>query len=156
MAITFAKKSKPKATPKKKTTKAPSGVLEKLVDKMGSIHRELNPLQESVKQRQKKWKPLFSEAQTLLDETTDADATKSVTTKHNVAAFTAHGVVTSITDADKAFKLLESVQKGLAWELMGFSITDLRKYLTPDQFESITEEKRTKARSVTITYLDED
>lgn len=154
MAVKF--KSKGKTQAKKKTSKAKTSVLNKLVDKLGAVHRLMKPLQDGVKVHQKNWKPLFSEIQTLVDETTDAGKETSVTTEKNVAAFTPHGIVTTVTDSDKAFKLLESVEKGLAWKLMGFSITELRKYLTPDQFESITEESRTKARSVTITYLDED
>lgn len=154
MTVKF--KSKAKVQKKTKVTKVKTSVLHKLVDKLGVVHRVMKPLQDSVKDQQKDWKPLFSEVQTLVDETTDLGKTVSVTTKKNVAAFTAHGIVTAVTDSAKAFKLLESVEKGLAWKLMGFSITELRKYLTPDQFESITEENRTKARSVTITYLDED
>ena len=154
MAVKFAKKGK--AQTKKKVTKAKPSVLNKLVDKLGAVHRLMHPLQDAVKIHQKDWKPLFSEVQTLVDETTDRGKEVSVTTENNVAAFTPHGIVTAVTDSAKAFKLLESVEKGLAWKLMGFSITELRKYLTPDQFESITEENRTKARSVTITYLDED
>lgn len=154
MAVTF--KTKSKAQAKKKATKPKTSVLHKLVDKLGAVHRVMHPMQDAVKVQQKEWKPLFSEVQTLVDETTDRGKEVSVTTENNVAAFTPHGIVTAVTDSAKAFKLLESVEKGLAWKLMGFSITELRKYLTPDQFESITEENRTKARSVTITYLDED
>lgn len=156
MAVKFKTKGKAKTQAKKKTSKAKTGVIDKLVNKLGDLYRVMSPMQDAIKVHQKIWKPLFSEISTLVDETTDAGKTKSLTTDKYVAAFTAHGNVTSVTDADKAFKLLEGVEKGLAWKLMGFSITELRKYLTPDQFDSITETNRTKARSVTITVLDED
>ncbi len=155
MAVKIIKKGKAKVT-QKKASKTKTSVLHKLVNKLGDKYLEMVPHQAALKPLTKEWKPLFSAVQTAVDEKNKPEDAPSVTTGKYVAAFTAHGIVTSVTDASKAFKLLEGVEKGLAWKLMGFSITELRKYLTPDQFESLTEQKRTKARSVTITYLDED
>jgi hypothetical protein len=156
MAVTIQKKGKvAKKKAKAKATTKPS-IATKLVNKLGDMYREMAPHEAALKPLKKSWKPLYSEVQAIVDEKNKASEEASLKTEKYVAAFTAHGNSTSISDAHKCFELLESVKKGLAWELMGFGITELRKYLTPDQFELVTATTRSTARSVTITYLDDE
>jgi hypothetical protein len=158
MSVTIQKKNGDTVSlaASKKTKTAEPGVLIELVNELGDLHRKMAPLQDSVKEYQKVWKPLFSDVVEKVDVDNDDDKKVSVKTDRYVAAFTEHGNTTAVTDAQAVFKMLDKVEKGLAWKLMGFGITDLRKYLTPKQFDSITETERTKARSITLTYLDED
>ncbi|ANO57630.1 hypothetical protein [Vibrio phage vB_VhaS-a] len=53
----------------------------------------------------------------------------------------AAGESTKVTDAVKAYNMLESIEEGLGQSLMSFSITDLKKHLTSKQLEQVTETK---------------
>lgn len=155
MSVTIQKKGKV-VKKKAKVLKHKPSELKKLVDKLGDVYLVLSPAQDIVKAQKKLWTPLFSEIQTGVDETNKESANASVQTKKYLAQFTPHGNSTLLTDSHKCFEMLESVKKGLAWELMGFGIAELRSYLTPDQFDAVTTTKRTTNRSVAITCLEDE
>jgi hypothetical protein len=55
-----------------------------------------------------------------------------------------------VSSTHDVFALLEMIKPGLAFELMNFKLTDLDKYLTPDQLNEVLEIEFGKKRSIKV------
>jgi DNA replication protein DnaD len=124
------------------------------LDELGDLYMQLVPAKKAVANLQKQYKPLFEVIEEFVDTDADPDEEVTLQTEKYAAVFGAHANMTKVVAPGKTFKILESIEKGLGQKLMTFSITDLRKYLSEDQFNSVTETSRSKARTVKIAELD--
>lgn len=150
MAITINKnKSKPKAkglTPltKAKTTKA---LVNPLVDELGVdtvqcaiLSKKLETLKKAIKTK---------EAQIMAElDLSDSDGEYLVEGNDYATYISAKGNVSTLTNKNLAMAMLQGVKDGLYLELAKVSITDLKAYLTPQQFETIVSTQRTGNRAV--------
>lgn len=144
MAVTIHKKQTVDVQEQVKDTL----VVVEQVDTYAQNLMDINEAVEAVKGLVADNKKAFPELQAHLDLTTPPDKGGALAGEKFILDFKPHGNQTTVTDAAKAFQLLEKVQKGLAKELMTFSITDLRKYLTPAQLEEVSIMEPKKARQV--------
>lgn len=125
------------------------------VTEYGKLSDQRAPLDKKIKAIDKKMKPLRSELETHVDEHTKEDEELALKSQDYIAAFGAKGNTTSVTSVQKVFQMLEAIEEGLAWQIMSFGITEMKKYLTPAQLEKVTDVKRTKARGVKVTKIGE-
>lgn len=160
MAVTI-QKNKAKAKPEQKQDEvidtSEMSVEDQIavkLDELGDLYMALLPAKKNVAELQKKYKPLFEIIEDFVDEDSAPDEEVTLSTDKYAAVFSAHGNMTKVVAPGKTFKMLESIEKGLGQRLMSFPVTELRKYLTEDQFNSVTETTRSKARTVKIAELD--
>ncbi len=123
------------------------------VTEYGKLSDERAPLDKQIKAIDKKMKPLRSELQTHVDEHVGDDEELALKSQDYIAAFGTKGNATSVTDAHSVFQMLEAIEAGLAWQIMSYGITELRKYLTPAQFDKVTNTERSKARGIKVTNI---
>jgi hypothetical protein len=157
VTITKAKKAKPEVQDEVVDTSMMS-IEEQIaakLDELGDLYMEMLPAKKTVAGLQKAYKPLFEQVQDFVDQDAEADEEVSLTTERYASVFGPHGNMTEVTKPGLCFKMLEGIQKGLGQELMTYAITDLRKYLTEDQFEQVTKTTRRKARTVKFAKIDE-
>jgi hypothetical protein len=117
------------------------------ITKKVALTDKLNALKGEVKEVADLEKALLA----MVDENTEA--AEAITLKGangETLEVSAKGKKTTVTDKDTAVDLLEAVQEGLALEIAGFTLTNLKAYLTPAQFESITETSHVNKRSIKI------
>ena len=160
MAVTITKQKKAKAEPVQDAVIDTSDMtvedqIAVKLDELGDLYMQLLPAKKTVSGLQKQYKPLFEVIEDFIDQDAEADEEVTLQTDKYAAVFGAHANMTKVVAPGKTFKMLESIEKGLGQKLMTFSITELRKYLTEDQFNSVTETTRSKARTVKIAELDE-
>lgn len=157
VTITKQKKAKPEPVQDEVVDTSDMSVEEQIaqkLDELGDLYVQLIPAKKAVAGLQKQYKPLFEVIEEFVDTDAEPDEEVTLQTDKYAAVFGAHANQTKVVAPGKTFKILESIEKGLGQKLMSFSITELRKYLTEDQFNSVTETTRSKARTVKIAELD--
>jgi hypothetical protein len=160
MAVTILKKevTKPEPESVQEEVLDEASLEEQIVaklDSLGDLYLKLAPLKAKTSKLTKEYKPLFEAIQDFIDIDALPDEEVSLTTEKYAAAFGQHGNASMVAAPGKAFKMLEAVEKGLGQKLMSFKVTDLNKYLTPEQVGKCVTTERTKARTVKIIKLDE-
>lgn len=162
MAITILKKQvtspEPKAAVKEAQDEDVVSLEEQIVAKLnslGDLFLQLAPLKTKTKKLTDQYKPLFEAVQDFVDLDAAPDDEITLKTEKYAAAFGQHGNMSSVSAPGKAFKLLEAVEKGLGQKLMTFKVTDLNKYLTPEQAASVITTERSKSRTIKIIKLDD-
>lgn len=151
MAVTIKKKATAKATGK---TAALESIIEK-ANALGALAMKLTPAKARVQKIEKEYKPLFSTVQEYVDDNNALDAEVTLKTDEFALTFTKHPETFDV-DAAAAAELLDAVEPGLAQKLMTFSVTDLRKYLTPAQFDAVTEGNHKRSRSLKVAKIDDE
>lgn len=159
MAVTITKQKKAKPEPVQDEVIDTSDMsiedqIAAKLDELGDLYTQLVPAKKTVADMQKQYKPLFEVIEEYVDTNAEADEEVTLQTEKYAAVFGPHANMTKVAAPGKTFKMLESIEKGLGQKLMTFGITDLRKYLTEEQFNSVTETTRSKARTVKIAELD--
>lgn len=158
VTITKSKKAKPEPVQDEVVDTSEMSVEDQIavkLNELGDLYMQLLPAKKSVSDLQKQYKPLFEVIEDFVDADAEADEEVTLQTDRYAAVFGAHGNMTKVVAPGKTFKMLEGIEKGLGQKLMTFSITELRKYLTEEQFNTVTETTRSKARTVKIAELDE-
>lgn len=154
---TAKKTTAKKTTPKKATiTKKEGKVLSKLgvvVDKFGKQKDKLAAKQEKLKPLAKKVTDLETSILDVVDEIIPKDGTTILRGEAYEMEVKAKGIKTSITDIEKAVIYLEEVKKGLALECATFTLGVLSDYLTPEQYEEVTEKDNVNKRGTKLTKL---
>ena len=161
MAVTILKKkvTKPEPEPVQEEATDEATLEEQIVkklDQLGDLYVQLAPIKTKTKKITDKYKPLFEAVQDFVDIDAAPDDEITLKTDKYAAAFGQHGNASSVSAPGKAFKMLEGVEKGLGQKLMTFKVTDLNKYLTPEQVQKCVKTERSKARTVKIILLDDD
>ena len=161
MAVTILKKEVSKPEPETVETEAQDTdsleeqIAKKLND-LGDLYLKLAPLKVKTKKITDQYKPLFEAVQDFIDVDSDPDEEVTLKTDKYAAAFGQHGNASKCSAPGKAFKMLEAVEKGLGQKLMTFGITDLKKYLTPEQVLKVVTTERSKARTVKIIKISDE
>lgn len=150
MAVTVKKK----ATTKAAKTSALESIIEQ-ANALGALAMKLTPAKARVQKIEKEYKPLFSEVQTYVDDNNALDVEVTLKTDEYALTFTKHPETFDV-DGPAAAALLDEVEPGLAQKLMTFSVTDLRKYLTPAQFDAVTEGNHKRSRSLKVAKIDDE
>ena len=131
-------------------TLAKTAVSKTLIDQYGSLADQIEKADAKIKPYREKLDKLMAQILEQVDKATPAEQARVLTGNTHAIEFGAKGNSTEITDKVNAGKMLEAIEKGLALKLATFSITDLRSYLTPDQFEKVTYTERSRKRRATV------
>ncbi len=161
MAVTILKKkvTKPEPEPVQEEATDEASLEEQITKKLnelGDIYLKLAPIKTKTKKLADQYKPLFEAVQDFVDIDAAPDDEVDLKTDRYAAAFGQHGNASKCTAPGKAFKMLEAVEKGLGQKLMTFGITDLKKYLTPEQVLKVVTTERSKARTLKIIKIADD
>lgn len=152
MPIKYVQKQKPKAQPKVEVVDQ-AVELEEMVDTLGELKAKIDPLKAQLDPLVKAYNNAEAALLAIVDEEFDAAVKAEVVgTKYAVKAGP-KAKATVVTDLESAATILEEIEDGLFMLLAKVGITDLRKYMTPDQFEAVTSTDRTGKRKVSVENL---
>ncbi len=119
-----------------------------VVDELGELKKRLVKAAQRMKPMEKSYSILETSVIEWVDSIKSADQGHICMGEHYAMDVTEKGNSSKVTNPEAVFKLLNKVEKGLAVKLMTFGIGDLRKYLTPTQFESMVKTERTSKRQL--------
>ncbi len=150
----MAVKIKSKESKKGVTKEAQSSSASKmaaLVDELGKVKAQISAHAKKMEPATKQAAKLEAELLTWADMMYGDDQKGVVEGEKYEVEITAKGNKTEITENEDAFNMLEAIEEGLSWALLKFGITDLKKYLTPKQFDEISITSRCSKRRVKVT-----
>lgn len=134
-------------TETKKKVKSKDIMSKKDVDKFGANVIKLNRKKAQLKPLENKVGNAEKDFLAKADELLDAGETFTLLGKEFDIELGAKGSKTVITDKEKVLELLG---EKVFFELAQISITDLKKYLTEDQIEEVTETTRPNKRRAKV------
>ncbi len=155
MAVKFVEK--PKAATKAKA-KAKAGShdatmeeIKAMVDELGALDDFLKSISTKIKRHEELNKTIAAKG----DEILKPEETLVVAGEKYAVELGAKGNETKLKDGELTFieSLLNDIEPGLFLKLAKVGITDLRKYLTPQQMKLVSDTKRTKKRTVKVAKL---
>jgi hypothetical protein len=142
-------KQKAKSTAKQKVGELNA----ELIDVYAKLDARIRAAEERLKPHREKLAGMMAEISTYVDATTKPEDGTRLEGESYAIEFSAKGKATEILDVKAVFKALESISKGLALELAKVSITDLRKYLRPDELAGLVKEEYRNARRSKVKCL---
>jgi len=138
MTVTVKQKTEPVSKTAAKISTKKNTEVEGLVDQLGAVSKKIVAANKRLAPLTQEYGEIEKELIGYVDDHTPPTQGSVLLGAQYQAEFSANGAKTQITDTHIAFNMLDQVQDGLPWELISFSITALRKYLTPAQLEEIT------------------
>lgn len=148
MPVTINKaKAKAKAKSQNKTQ------LAEMVDQMGELSVQIDKVSEKLAPLQKQYSKVQAEFLDIMEDTLEADQTATIEGDEWEMTVGMKGNSSEVTENEAAFKMLDKIEKGLPWVLLKFGITELRKYLTPKQFEMVSLTTRSRKRTTKLEKL---
>jgi chromosome segregation ATPase len=142
MPVTFTKladKKQVKAEAVETVTKAETALVS-LADPLHEMLMEAKQLRSKLTAIEKKMKPMKAEFLTAYNEVyPDIDESRTIEGEAHSVKVAATAKKRQVSDIDTTFDLLESVQEDLFKQLCKVNLTDLDKYLTPEQLDQVIE-----------------
>lgn len=114
-----------------------------LLDRKSVLNKELKELDIDIKLVQNVLLPDIEEELGTVPET--------VTTPNYTLSISKNAGVSALTDKTLAIEYLNNNEEGLAFDLLKYNLTDLKTYLTPEQYNEVTTTTNSGRRLIKVT-----